>query len=176
MAYLYHQDTHLLDFMHRFYELNPRLGSDSEEKALGVAIDSLRGANSESLVQFLHITLNNLCSLLVRPTVTEESADIPSKAFEGLSGFVQRVQKLELQDDKHDRNTILSSYIQYVFSAPIAQYNAGAFDSKTATLSKGRATSSISVGTEFVSASSAASASFKKGGSVRGAKGVSFNG
>lgn len=162
--------------MHRFYELNPRLGSEIEEKTLGVAIDSLKGANPESLVQFLHITLSNLCSLLVRPTVTEESADIPSKAFEGLSGIVQRVQKLDLQADKHDRNVVLSSYIQYVFSAPVSQYSAGAFDSKTATLSKGRATSSINVGLgDFASAASAAASAFKKGGSVRGTKGISFN-
>ena len=167
------QDTHLLDFMSRYYELNPRLGSDHEEKALGVAIDSLKGANHESLVQFLHITLNNLSSLLVRPTVTEESADIPGKAFEGMVGIVQRVQRLELPTDKHGRNSILSSYVQYVFAAPLAQYNPGAFDSRTATL-KGRLGSAESG--EFTSAASAASAAFKKGGSVRGTKGISFNG
>ena len=167
------QDTHLLDFMSRYYELNPRLGSVPEEKVLGVAIDSLRGANHESLVQFLHITLNNLSSLLVRPTVTEESADIPGKAFEGMVGIVQRVQRLDLPTDKHSRNGILSSYVQYVFSAPMAQYSPGAFDSRTATL-KGRLGSAESG--EFTSAASAASAAFKKGGSVRGTKGVSFSG
>ena len=162
----------MLDFMGRYYEMNPRLGSPLEEKTLGAAIDSLKGANSEAVVQFLHITLNNLSSLLVRPTVTEESADIPSKAFESMSSLVQRVQKLDLPTDKHGRNGILSSYVQYVFSAPLAQHNPGAFDSRTATL-KGRHGSTE--GGDYMSSASAASAAFKKGGSVRGTKGVSFN-
>ncbi len=162
----------MLDFMGRYYEMNPRLGSPLEEKTLGAAIDSLKGANSEAIVHFLHITLNNLASLLVRPTVTEESADIPSKAFESMSSLVQRVQKLDLPTDKHGRNGILSSYVQYVFSAPLAQHNPGAFDSRTATL-KGRHGSTE--GGDYMSSASAASAAFKKGGSVRGTKGVSFN-
>ncbi len=158
--------------MSRYYELNPRLGSPLEEKALTATIDSLKGANSESLVQFLHITLSNLSFLMVRPTVTEESADVPSKAFEAMSCLVQRVQKLDLPTDKHGRNGILSSYVQYVFSAPVPQHSPGAFDSRTATL-KGRL-GSAETG-EFSSAASVASAAFKKGGSVRGTKGVSFN-
>jgi len=174
MLFLAPQDTHLLDFMSRYYELNPRLGSDIEEKSLGHAIDSLKGSASEALVQFLHITLNNLCSLLVRPTVTEESADIPGKAFEGMCSIIQRIQRLDiLPTDKHGRNGILSSYVQYVFTAPLSQYNPGAFDSRTSTL-KGRS-GSMETG-DYLSAAHAASASFKKGGSVRGTKGVSFNG
>lgn len=157
--------------MSHYYEYNPRLGSSMEEKALASSIDSLKGANSESLVQFLHITLSNLSFLMVRPTVTEESADVPSKAFEAMSSLVQRVQRLDLPTDKHGRNGILASYVQYVFSAPVAQHSPGAFDSRTATL-RGRLGSSEA---EFSTAASAASAAFKKGGSVRGTKGVSFN-
>lgn len=159
--------------MSHYYEFNPRLGSTLEEKALGAAVDSLKGANSEALVHFLHITLNNLCSMLVRPTVNEESADIPSKAFEAMSSIVQRIQRLDLPTDKHARNTILTSYVQFVFSSPVAQYAPGAFDSRTATL-KGRLGSTET--SEFGSAAAVASAAFKKGGSVRGTKGISFNG
>ena len=67
------QDAHLLDFMSCYYELITRLGSDIEEKTLAASISNLSQAESEPLVQFLYTTLNNLASLLVRPSITEES-------------------------------------------------------------------------------------------------------
>jgi len=70
---LSHQDEHLLEFMSQYYSLHSQLGSQEEERALAVSISHLSEANPEPLVQFLHITLNSLASLLIRPTVTEES-------------------------------------------------------------------------------------------------------
>ena len=150
----------------------------SDEKELSQYISTLRGANPESLVQFLHITLSNLCNLLVRPSTSEESIDIPSKAFEALASIVQRVSNLDLFTDKHARTLILASYIQYAFNAPQSQAGAesASLVSKTATLMKGRAGSSGTGDDEFTSAQAAAAAAFKKGGSVRGTKGVTFNG
>lgn len=130
------QDKSLFDFMAHFYELNPRLGSEAEEKALNRYINALKTADLEALVQFLFVSINNLSSLLVRPGVTEESAEVPGRAFEAIASIVHRVQQLNLPMDKHNRNLILASYLQYVFSFPQAQHSAGAFDSKTATLSK----------------------------------------
>ena len=145
----------------------------SDEKELSKCIGALRGAHPDSLVQFLHITLSNLCSLLVRQSTTEESYDVPSKAFEALASIVQRVSSLlDLPTDKHGRNLILASYVQYVFDAPQATVSAS-FEAKTATLTKGRPGSSSGVGDEEFSSAAAA---FKKGGSVRGTKGISFNG
>lgn len=165
------QDTHLLDFMLAYYKHSSRL---SDEKELSKCISGLRGAHQESLVQFLHITLSNLCSLLVRQSATEESYDVPSKAFEALASIIQRVSTLDHPTDKHGRNLILASYVQYVFDAPQGTATAS-FEAKTATLTKGRPGSSG--GEEFSSASTAAAAAaFKKGGSVRGTKGISFNG
>ena len=157
--------------MKYFYEFNPRLGSDMEEKALASSVVDLKKASAEPLVQFLHITLNNLSSLLVRPSVTEESAKVSSAAFGAMANIVHTVQTLELSCDKHERNGILSSYLQYVFSAPQGQHSPGAFDTKTATLSKGRTASMGASEEDYVSSM----ASKMKGGSVRGAKGVSFN-
>ena len=155
--------------MKYFYELNPRLGSDVEEMALSNSVQNLKEANAEPLVQFLHITLSNLATLLVRPSVTEESAKVSSNAFEAMTSIVHTVQSLNLAIDKHERNGILSSYLQYVFNAPQGQHSAGAFDAKTATLTKGRTTSVGASEGDYMAKAVA------KGGSVRGAKGVSFS-
>lgn len=151
-----------------FYEFNPRLGSEAEEKGLSESVQNLKKANSEPLVQFLHITLNNLSTLLVRPSVTEESAKVSSNSFEALANIVHTVQNLDLPCDKHERNSILSSYLQYVFNSPQGQHTSGAFDAKTATLTKVRTGSSEEDYTSMVSK--------MKGGSVRGTRGVAFNG
>ena len=157
--------------MKYFYEFNPRLGSELDEKSLASSILDLKKANPEPLVQFLHITLNNLATILVRPSVTEESAKVSSNGFEAMAHVVHTVQSLDLPCDKHDRNGILSSYLQFVFNAPQGQHSAGAFDSKTATLTKGRTTSFGSSEDDYLS-----KVSKVKGGSVRGTKGVSFSG
>lgn len=157
--------------MKYFYEFNPRLGADVEEKALASSVVDLKRAHPEPLVQFLHITLNNLTTLLVRPSVTEESAKVSSNAFEAMAHIVHTVQGLDLPYDKHERNSILSSYLQYVFNAPQGQHSPGAFDSKTATLTKGRKSSIGSSEEDYTSMVSKI-----KGGSVRGTKGVYFSG
>ena len=156
--------------MKYFYEFNPRLGSDMEEKALANSILNLMNANAEPLVQFLHITLNNLATLLVRPSVSEECAKVSRNAFEAMADIVQTVQSLDLPCDKHERNIILSSYLQYVFNAPQGQHSAGAFDARTATLNKARTSSLGTSDEDYLSV-----ASKFKGGSVRGTKGVSFS-
>ena len=169
---LFVQDTHLLDFMLAYYRHGSRL---SDERELSQCIGTLRGAHPDSLVQFLHITLSNLCSLLVRPSTSEESIDVPSKAFEALASIIQRISNLDLSTDKHGRNLILASYVQYVFDAPQG-VAAPSFESKTSTLTKARTSSTGATDDEFSPAQAAAAAAFKKGGSVRGTKGISFNG
>ena len=164
------QDDRLLDFMKYFYEYNPRLGSEMEEKALSSSVLELKKANPEPLVKFLHITLNNLATLLVRPSVTEESAKVSGNAFEAMVHIVDTVQSLDLFYDKHERNGILSSYLQFVFNSPQGQHSSGAFDSKTATLTKGRASSVGGSSEEEYMMSKI------KGGSVRATKGVHFTG
>ena len=154
-----------------FYEFNPRLGAELEERTLANSVMELKKARSEPLIQFLHITLNNLATLIVRPSVTEESAKVSRNAFEAMVTIVNTVQNLYLPCDRHERNIILSSYLQYVFNAPQGQHSAGSFDSKTATLTKGRTASLGSTEEDFL-----AMASKFKGGSVRGTKGVSFAG
>ena len=56
------------------------------------------------------------------------AADIPPKAFEAIIRIVNMVHTLGLTTDKHNRNLILSSYIQYVFTTPLGQHPAHAFN------------------------------------------------
>lgn len=155
-----------------------RSSHPSDEKDLSKSIGNLLSANRESLVHFLHTTLSNLCYLMIRPSTVEESFDIPSKSFEALANIVQRVSNLSLPTDKHDRNLILASYVQYVFDAPQCHASSAVsatFEGRTATLTKSRVGSGGTGDEGLLSAQAAAAAAFKKGGSVRGTKGVSFN-
>ena len=61
------------------------------------------------------------------------TADIPPKAFEAIIRMVNMIHSLGLTTDKHNRNMILSSYIQYVFTTPLGQHPAQAFN-KTGTI------------------------------------------
>ena len=158
-----------------------RSSHPSDEKDLSHSIGNLQSANPESLVQFLHTTLSNVCSLMIRPSTVEESFDIPSKSFEALAGIIQRVSNLSLPTDKHDRNLILASYVQYVFDAPQSQATSAMsaiFEGQNATTTQSRGGGGGAAGDEqLLSAqAAAAAATFKKGGSVRGTKGISFNG
>ena len=72
---IYPQDSILLSFLDHHYTYNSFLGSESEERALAGSIRQLEEATNEPLVQFLHLMLNNLCMLLVRPTVNAESGE-----------------------------------------------------------------------------------------------------
>ena len=67
------QDTQLLSYVNHFYDYNTQLGTEMEEKQLVHSIQQLEEVSPEPLVKFLHITLNNLCTLLVRPTINESS-------------------------------------------------------------------------------------------------------
>lgn len=89
-----------------------------DEEHLSHCIDQLYSySNAGSLVQFLHITLNNLFSLLVTQTTRH---DVSTKAFKALARIVDLVSGLDLPKDKHGRNLTLATYVQYVFEAKIA--------------------------------------------------------
>ena len=61
------------------------------------------------------------------------AAEVPPKAFEAIIRMVNMVHCLGLFCDKHDRNIILTSYIQFVFTTPLGQHPASAFN-RTATI------------------------------------------
>ena len=143
---IYPQDKNLLGFLNNYYDLSYQLGIDSDEKLFTGSIRQLEDTASEPLVHFLYLLLNNLCQLLVRPTVNTESgkkqffvclfilslcfslAEVPRAAFSSLAHTINRVHELKLAKDKHDCDIILAQYIQYVFTTPLAPTNTSAFD------------------------------------------------
>ena len=70
---IYPQDKNLLGFLNNYYDLSYQLGIDSDEKLFTGSIRQLEETASEPLVHFLYLLLNNLCQLLVRPSVNTES-------------------------------------------------------------------------------------------------------
>ena len=90
-------------------------------------------------------------------------ADTPAKAFKAIAHIVKTVHDLWLPTDKHNRNLILASYMQYVFAAPQSQYSSGSFEARTATLMKGQRRPG-SIGEDDHSAYAHA---LRKGGSLR---------
>ena len=101
--------------MAAYYEQSSHL---SNEKKLSDCIDAFHMSSTECLVQFLHVILNNLFSLLVRQTTNEESHSLSAKAFQAIVAIVHRISSLDLPKDKHGRNHTLATYVQYVFDAP----------------------------------------------------------
>ena len=150
------QDTQLLSYVNHFYDFNTQLGTEMEEKQLVHSIQQLEEVSPEPLVKFLHITINNLCTLLVRPTINESSkcaslppspdpailslltVEVQRAAFSSLAHVIKTVHSLRLPTDKHGRNVTLSSYVQYVFGAPEGPSNASAFDVRHSTASRSR--------------------------------------
>ena len=70
---VYPQDTYLYNFLKKCHTFGNQLWVETEEKRFVGSIRQLEESSNEPLVQFLHLLLNNLCQLLVRPTVTQES-------------------------------------------------------------------------------------------------------
>ena len=57
-------------------------------------------------------------------------AEVPRAAFSSLAHAISRVHDLKLPNDKHSRNEILCSYVQYMFTAPEPHSNSAAFDAR----------------------------------------------
>ena len=108
------QDTCLNNFMAYF-------NTSFAEPTLSSPIHHLRSASVGSLVQFLHVILNSLSALLVHPSAAEGSDAVGNAAFQTMVHIVSMVEGLDLPRDKHKRTTILCSYLQYIFEAPLGQ-------------------------------------------------------
>ena len=68
------------------------------------------------------------------------SVEVQRSAFASLAHVIKTVHNLHLHvpTDKHGRNIILSSYVQFVFSAPEGPSNAAGFDVRHSTASRSR--------------------------------------
>uniref|UniRef100_A0A7M5X2J4 Dedicator of cytokinesis protein 7 n=2 Tax=Clytia hemisphaerica TaxID=252671 RepID=A0A7M5X2J4_9CNID len=124
--------VHPQDFyLHRFFKLchslEGRLQNTSNksqesnmEANLHKYIKDLEKAQLEPLVRFLHLVLDKLFTLLVRPTaISGTVVNVSQFAFDALTLIVHRVHELpSAEQDKHGHNNLLASYVSYFFNTP----------------------------------------------------------
>ncbi|XP_053539812.1 dedicator of cytokinesis protein 7 isoform X16 [Ictalurus punctatus] len=97
-----------------------RIMENSLEAELKGSIAALSSSQLEPVVRFLHLLLDKLVLLVVRPPVIAgQIVNLGQAAFEAMASIVNRLHKyLDTSQDMHGRNSLLSSYIHYVFRLP----------------------------------------------------------
>ncbi|XP_053086673.1 dedicator of cytokinesis protein 7 isoform X21 [Pangasianodon hypophthalmus] len=97
-----------------------RIMENSLEAELKGSIAALSSSQLEPVVRFLHLLLDKLVLLVVRPPVIAgQIVNLGQASFEAMASIVNRLHKyLDTSQDMHGRNSLLSSYIHYVFRLP----------------------------------------------------------
>uniref|UniRef100_A0A6Q2Y2U4 Dedicator of cytokinesis 7 n=1 Tax=Esox lucius TaxID=8010 RepID=A0A6Q2Y2U4_ESOLU len=94
-----------------------RIMENNLEAELKSSIAALNSSQLEPIVRFLHLLLDKLVLLVVRPPVIAgQIVNLGQSSFEVMASIVNRLHKyLDTSQDMHGRNSLLSSYIHYVF-------------------------------------------------------------
>ncbi|XP_056388861.1 dedicator of cytokinesis protein 7 isoform X15 [Hyla sarda] len=97
-----------------------RIMENNLESELKSSILALNSAQLEPVVHFLHLLLDKLILLVVRPPVIAgQIVNLGQASFEAMASITNRLHKnLEGNQDQHGRNNLLASYIHYVFRLP----------------------------------------------------------
>ncbi|XP_063795282.1 dedicator of cytokinesis protein 7 isoform X10 [Pseudophryne corroboree] len=97
-----------------------RIMENNLESELKSSILALNSAQLEPVVRFLHLLLDKLILLVVRPPVIAgQIVNLGQASFEAMASITNRLHKnLEGNQDLHGRNNLLASYIYYVFRLP----------------------------------------------------------
>ncbi|XP_039591200.1 dedicator of cytokinesis protein 7 isoform X13 [Polypterus senegalus] len=97
-----------------------RIMENNLETELKTSIAALSSSQLEPVVRFLHILLDKLILLIVRPPIIAgQIVNLGQASFEVIASIVNRLHKyLDSSQDQHGRNSLLSSYIYYVFRLP----------------------------------------------------------
>ncbi|RXM98866.1 Dedicator of cytokinesis protein 7 [Acipenser ruthenus] len=97
-----------------------RIMENNLETELKTSIAALSSSQLEPVVRFLHPLLDKLILLVVRPPVIAgQIVNLGQAAFEVMASVVNRLHKyVDSSQDQHGRNSLLSSYIYYVFRLP----------------------------------------------------------
>ncbi|XP_046870241.1 LOW QUALITY PROTEIN: dedicator of cytokinesis protein 7 [Hypomesus transpacificus] len=103
-----------------------RIMENNLEAELKSSISALSSAQLEPTVRFLHLLLDMLVVLVVRPPlIAGQIVNLGQASFEVMASIVNRLHKyLDTSQDLHGRNSLLSSYIYYVFRLPSTDPNA----------------------------------------------------
>jgi hypothetical protein len=126
-------DRYIVRFLRKCYEVEAS-GDQADITGLVSAMKMLSNANAQQLILFLHLVLNNLFSLIVRPCITADDAEIPSKAFQTIAAVTLSIHELRLSSDKHGRNIILASFIQHMLTAPVGNFGASSKEKRSTML------------------------------------------
>ncbi|NP_001277565.1 dedicator of cytokinesis protein 7 isoform 1 [Mus musculus] len=97
-----------------------RIMENNLESELKSSISALNSSQLEPVVRFLHLLLDKLILLVVRPPVIAgQIVNLGQASFEAMASIINRLHKnLEGNHDQHGRNNLLASYIYYVFRLP----------------------------------------------------------
>ncbi|XP_077570409.1 dedicator of cytokinesis protein 8-like [Stigmatopora nigra] len=90
------------------------------EHELKLSIISLSSSNLEPLVLFLHLVLDNLFTLIMQPMlIAGQTANLAQIAFESVVSIVNSLHNSqELARDQQGRNSLLATYVYWVFRLP----------------------------------------------------------
>ncbi|KAG8437108.1 hypothetical protein GDO86_007980 [Hymenochirus boettgeri] len=102
-----------------------RIMENNLENELKSSISALSSAQLEPVVRFLHLLLDKLILLVVRPPVIAgQIVNLGQASFEAMASITNRLHKnLEGNHDQHGRNNLLASFIHYVFRLPNSDPN-----------------------------------------------------
>uniref|UniRef100_A0A8C2TSG2 Dedicator of cytokinesis 7 n=1 Tax=Coturnix japonica TaxID=93934 RepID=A0A8C2TSG2_COTJA len=97
-----------------------RIMENNLENELKSSISALNSSQLEPVVRFLHLLLDKLILLVVRPPVIAgQIVNLGQASFEAMASIINRLHKnLDGNQDQHGRNSLLASYIYYVFRLP----------------------------------------------------------
>ncbi|CAB1332240.1 unnamed protein product [Coregonus sp. 'balchen'] len=112
--------VHALDHMFPVRIGDTRIMENNLEAELKSSIAALNSSQLEPMVRFLHLLLDKLVLLVVRPPVISgQIVNMGQASFEVMASIVNRLHKyLDTSQDMHGRNSLLSSYVYYVFRLP----------------------------------------------------------
>ncbi|XP_061756610.1 dedicator of cytokinesis protein 8 isoform X2 [Nerophis ophidion] len=90
------------------------------EHELKLSIISLSSSSLEPLVLFLHLVMDNLFTLIMQPMVIAgQTANLAQIAFESVVSIVNSLHNSqELSRDQQGRNSLLATYLYWVFCLP----------------------------------------------------------
>ncbi|XP_030229447.1 dedicator of cytokinesis protein 7 isoform X18 [Gadus morhua] len=110
-----------------------RIMENNLEAELKTSIAALSSSQLEPVVRFLHLLLDKLVLMVVRPPVIAgQIVNLGQASFEVMASVVNRLHKyLDSSQDMHGRNSLLSSYITYVFRLPHTDPNSPSPDTNT---------------------------------------------
>ncbi|XP_043910690.1 dedicator of cytokinesis protein 7-like [Protopterus annectens] len=114
MSSVHSQDRNVSDFLSNCQYLDRDLLLPQQLDIVKRCVSNLPNAKHEELVKFLHIILDKLLELLTK--AMPGKADISSDIFATLVTIVDSLEKNEeMKKDLMGRNSLLASYVYYVF-------------------------------------------------------------